>query len=127
MNLVENHNVKPAGLGVRDACRIEAGLCLHGLEMSKDMTPVESDLEMFLPKKRLNNEEDTFHGKDRLLRDINELRKKPRRVGLELIKGTPFRTHYKLFKGDEEVGEVSSGIHSTYLNKGVGMGFVDRK
>lgn len=55
--------MQPAGLAVRDALRIEAGLCLHGLEMSKDISPVESDLEVFMSKKRLTDEKDNFHGK----------------------------------------------------------------
>jgi len=42
------------------------------------------------------------------------------------------RSHYKLFDKNKnnnkiEIGEVSSGIHSHNLGKGIGMGFVSRK
>lgn len=35
---------KPAGLGSRDSLRIEAGLCLHGQDMSDTVSPAEATL-----------------------------------------------------------------------------------
>lgn len=40
--LFENDFLKPAGLGARDTLRLEAGLCLHGHEISDTISPVES-------------------------------------------------------------------------------------
>ncbi len=40
--LFANEWIKPAGLGSRDTLRLEAGLCLHGHEISDDISPVES-------------------------------------------------------------------------------------
>ena len=40
--LFKNDFIKPAGLGARDTLRLESGLCLHGHEISDDITPVES-------------------------------------------------------------------------------------
>ena len=42
--LLSNKTVKPAGLGARDSLRIEAGLCLHGLDMDNTKTPAECTL-----------------------------------------------------------------------------------
>lgn len=41
--LVENE-VTPAGLGARDTLRLEAGLCLHGNDITSNTSPVESML-----------------------------------------------------------------------------------
>ena len=43
--IFKNQHLKPAGLGARDTLRIEAGLCLHGHEISEDISPVESLLQ----------------------------------------------------------------------------------
>ena len=45
------NGVFPAGLGARDALRLEAGLCLHGHDISDDITPVESLLQWTIRKK----------------------------------------------------------------------------
>lgn len=42
--LFANPLMKPAGLGARDSLRIEAGLCLHGQDMSAEVSPAEATL-----------------------------------------------------------------------------------
>jgi glycine cleavage system aminomethyltransferase T len=36
--------LQPAGLGVRDSLRLEAGLCLYGHDLDESTTPVEASL-----------------------------------------------------------------------------------
>lgn len=42
--LLENSDVKLAGLGARDSLRLEAGLCLYGSDITADTTPIEGAL-----------------------------------------------------------------------------------
>lgn len=55
--------VQPAGLGARDSLRLEAGLCLHGNDISQDRTPAEGGLMWTVRKK----EGVDFIGKDYLM------------------------------------------------------------
>ena len=63
--LFENDFIKPAGLGARDTLRLESGLCLHGHEISDDITPVESLLQWTMRKKSsITN----FYGREAFLK-----------------------------------------------------------
>jgi len=106
---------KPCGLGARDVLRIEAGLPLYGNELSEEITPFEANLDKFVD---LSKE---FIGKEAMLK--KEVKKKL--FGLELIeKGVP-RKGYKVFKGEKEMGWISSGTFSPTLNKGIALCFVN--
>jgi aminomethyltransferase len=50
--LLEQPEVKPAGLGARDTLRLEAGLCLYGHDINTDTTPVEAALTWAIQKVR---------------------------------------------------------------------------
>ena len=43
--LLKPEGIKMAGLGARDALRLEAGLCLYGHDLDDTTTPVEASLE----------------------------------------------------------------------------------
>lgn len=43
-SIMKQPDAKPAGLGARDSLRIEAGLCLHGHDISPKTTPFEGVL-----------------------------------------------------------------------------------
>ncbi len=108
--------VIPAGLGARDTLRFEAGLPLYGQELSKDISPLETGLGFVV---KLNKEED-FLGKAALT--AQKENGVPRKlIGLEMIdKGIP-RTGYKVFLGDIEIGEVTTGTQSPTLKKNIGF------
>lgn len=108
--------VVPAGLGARDTLRFEAGLPLYGQELREDISPLEAGLGFVV---KVNKEED-FIGKDILVKQ-KEQGVERKLVGLEMIdKGIP-RTGYKVFEGDREIGEVTTGTQSPTLKKNIGF------
>lgn len=116
----KEEGVLPAGLGARDTLRFEAGLPLYGQELSKAISPLEAGLGFVV---KLNKDSD-FIGKEALASQKEQ--GVPRKlVGIEMIdKGIP-RTGYKVFVGDEEIGEVTTGTQSPTLKKNIGFALVD--
>ncbi len=116
----ESEGVVPAGLGARDTLRFEAGLPLYGQELSKDITPLETGLGFVV---KVNKEED-FFGKEVLVSQKEN--GAPRKlVGVEMIdKGIP-RTGYKVFIGEEQIGEVTTGTQSPTLKKNIGFALLN--
>jgi aminomethyltransferase len=118
-DLLAMPGVKPAGLGARDILRLEAGLPLYGDEMTEDTTPLEACFE------RVLDYEKEFCGKQALL--------KQKKKGLEKIligfmvdgRRTPRHTN-KILIGGKEAGFVTSGVFSPHLNKGIGMGYINK-
>jgi aminomethyltransferase len=50
--LLDEPEVKPAGLGARDTLRLEAGLCLYGHDIDTTTTPIEAALTWAIQKVR---------------------------------------------------------------------------
>ncbi len=118
--LLDNNNVKLIGLGARDSLRLEAGLCLYGHDLNTKTTPVEAALTWALSKK--NKEEGNFLG----AKIVNEQIKNgalKKRVGIKPDK-TIAREGSKIFKGDKEIGIVTSGGFGPSVNGPVAMGYV---
>ncbi|KAA0966048.1 glycine cleavage system aminomethyltransferase GcvT [Sporosarcina sp. ANT_H38] len=115
-----SEGVVPAGLGARDTLRFEAGLPLYGQELSKDISPLETGLGFVV---KVNKEVD-FFGKEVLVSQKEN--GVPRKlVGVEMIdKGIP-RTGYKVFLGEEQIGEVTTGTQSPTLKKNIGFALLN--
>lgn len=111
----EKDGVVPAGLGARDTLRFEAGLPLYGQEMSDAISPLEAGLGFAV---KVGKEAD-FIGKEVLVRQKEE--GVPRKLaGIRMIdKGIP-RTGYAVYKGDEKIGEVTTGTQSPTLGANIG-------
>ena len=113
--------LKPCGLGARDTLRLEACLPLNGNDLSSKRTPLEAGLGIFISLTK----EAVFPGKEVLLKQkANGLNEKLIAFRLK-EKGPPPRPHYRLFLGDEQVGEVTSGAPSPTLGCGVGLAYVE--
>ena len=115
--------VLPAGLGVRDSLRLEAGLSLYGHDLSEDTSPIEANLAWLIGKRR--REQGGYLGADVISRQLKEgvTRK---RVGLNILAGAPAREGAEVV--DEEgkrVGVITSGGYSPCLKKGIAMGYLD--
>jgi len=118
MEAGREYGVKPAGLGCRDTLRLEAGMALYGNDIDDAHTPLEAGLSWMVKM-----DKDDFNGKDALLKQLeNGLTR--HLVGFELLeKGVP-RHGYKVFSGNSEIGEVTSGTMSITLKKPIGMAYV---
>ncbi|KAJ2498489.1 hypothetical protein GGH96_004273 [Coemansia sp. RSA 1972] len=120
--LLENPEVKLAGLGARDSLRLEAGLCLYGSDIDATTTPMEANLVWTIGKRR--RAEGGFIGADVILPQLAAKGGERRRVGL-IVEGAPARAHAKVLSADgEEIGEITSGVPSPSLGKNVAMAYV---
>jgi aminomethyltransferase len=108
----------PVGLGARDTLRLEAGMPLYGNELGPDTTPFEAGLGRVVA---LDKEGD-FTGRAALTKASEEPRK--RLVGLA-VRGRGIARHgYQVFKGDRQIGSVTSGTLSPTLGNPIAMAYV---
>lgn len=119
--LVAKDNCFPCGLGARDSLRLEACLPLNGNELGPDITPLEAGLGKFV---KLEQAAD-FVGKSALVAQQTDGLKRIS-CALKMVgKAPPPRSHYRIFKDDREIGEVTSGIASPTLSCGIGLAFIE--
>lgn len=120
LDVGQEDGVQPVGLGARDTLRFEAGLALHGQDISEDITPIEAGLGFAVKV----NKEDNFIGKD-VLSDQKNNGPSRKLVGFEMIdKGIP-RHGYDVLKDGRVIGHVTSGTQSPTLGKNLGTALVD--
>ncbi|XP_015342686.1 aminomethyltransferase, mitochondrial [Marmota marmota marmota] len=122
--LLENPEVKLAGLAARDSLRLEAGLCLYGNDIDEHTTPVEGSLGWTLGKRRRAAMD--FPGAKVIIPQLKgEVQRK--RVGL-MCEGAPMRAHNPILSTEGiMIGTVTSGCPSPCLKKNVAMGYVPFK
>ncbi|XP_007168793.1 aminomethyltransferase, mitochondrial isoform X3 [Balaenoptera acutorostrata] len=119
--LLENPEVKLAGLAARDSLRLEAGLCLYGNDIDEHTTPVEGSLSWTLGKRRRAAMD--FPGASVIVPQLKG-KVQRRRVGL-MCEGAPVRAHNPILSTEGTVlGAVTSGCPSPCLRKNVAMGYV---
>jgi len=109
--------VRPCGLGARDTLRLEAGMNLYGTDMDESVSPLESGLTWTVAFEPLERD---FIGRTAL--DAQRKGGRQRRfVGLVLEGRGVLRNHQKLFTGNDEVGEITSGGFSPTLECAVAL------
>jgi aminomethyltransferase len=108
--------VVPAGLAARDTLRLEAGMPLHGHELTAETRPAEVGLGRLVPQRKQTD----YIGKAAVAAA-------PRRmlVGLAGEGRRAGRAGYPVFSGDREVGVVTSGALSPTLGHPIAMASVD--
>jgi len=110
--------VKPAGLGARDALRLEMGYSLYGNDLTEEISPLEANLGMFVNLKR------DYVGRDALIAQKEK--------GLDRIL-IPFKTtsrrsarkDFEVYQNDKKIGFVTSAAFSPILNVGIGLAMLD--
>mmetsp|Transcript_47205 Transcript_47205/g.106963 ORF Transcript_47205/g.106963 Transcript_47205/m.106963 type:complete len:424 (+) Transcript_47205:20-1291(+) len=125
--LLGQDGVRAAGLGARDALRLEAGLCLYGHELDEETTPVEAGLAWTVGKARRDPSNAPFLGKEKIVGQINDAKTRHKyRVGM-FTKGPPAREGAKILSADgQEVGVVTSGSMSPCLGRNISIGYVGK-
>jgi len=114
-----DEGLKPAGLGARDTLRLEAGLHLHGNDITEQTNPYEAGLGWLVKL-----EKGEFVGRD-ALRTISEDGPDRKLVGFVAAeRGIPRHDHTILSPEEDEIGIVTSGTQSPVLDTGIGLGYV---
>ena len=122
MKAGKEFGLEPAGLAARDTLRLEMGFCLYGNDITDTTSPLEAGLGWITK---------FVEGNDFINRAALEQQRadgvNKRLVGFELLeRGIP-RQHYPILNGEgETIGEVTSGTISPMINKGIGMGMVEK-
>ncbi len=119
----EEFGIQPAGLGARDTLRLEMGFCLYGNDIDDTTSPIEAGLSWIT---KFNNDRQ-FIDRDFLMMQKTEGITRKLRGFVLKEKGIP-RQGYELVNSEGTViGNVTSGSLSPVLNKGIGLGYVEKE
>ncbi|WP_336277096.1 glycine cleavage system aminomethyltransferase GcvT [Bartonella sp. CB178] len=120
--LLSDSRVTWIGLAARDSLRLEAGLCLHGNDITPDTTPIEAALTWAVPKNI--REKAQFYGAKAFLESLQRGPSRLR-VGLKPKTRQPVRAGAVLLddKGNQ-IGFVTSGGFGPSFNGPIAMGYV---
>ncbi len=115
--------VAPVGLGARDTLRLEAGMALYGQDMDEETTPLETGLAWTVAWRPGDRD---FIGRKALeaMKAADGVDRKS--VGLVLRDKGVLRAHQKVFVGEREVGEITSGSFSPVLECAIALARVER-
>lgn len=113
------YGIKPCGLGARDTLRTEMCYPLYGHELDEATSPIEAGLDRFVAF-----DKGEFMGRE-VFQGQRDHGVAKRLIAFEMIgKSPPPRAGYSIWADANQVGQVTSGIQSPSLQKGIGMGYV---
>jgi aminomethyltransferase len=120
--LLDEPEVRAAGLGARDTLRLEAGLCLYGHDIDGTTTPIEAGLAWTIGKRR--RQEAGFPGAAIILAQLRDGPSR-KRVGLKPEGRAPAREHTQIQDTCAcDIGEVTSGGFGPTVGGPIAMGYV---
>ena len=119
-NALISAGITPCGLAARDTLRLEAGMPLYGHELNLNINPYQAGLGRVV---KLDRYED-FVGKS-ALQALSTKEANPVLVGLTGEGKRAARAEYKIFNGETEIGEITSGALSPTLGYPVAMAYVE--
>jgi aminomethyltransferase len=109
----------PCGLGARDTLRLEACFALYGNDIDTTTTLMEAGLAWIVKLKKGD-----FLGRD-VLAAQKEKGVKRKLVAFKMAgKGAVARHGYPVYIGEQEVGTVTSGSYSPFLQINIGMAYL---
>ncbi|MEX2535810.1 MAG: glycine cleavage system aminomethyltransferase GcvT [Trueperaceae bacterium] len=106
----------PCGLGARDTLRLEAGYALFGSDLTAQTNPLCTPFKWVVKDK-------DFYGRERIWGAACARKL----VGLKLNQRGVARHGYRLYQGQQEIGEISSGTISPVTREGIAMGWLERQ
>ena len=116
----KDFDIKPIGLAARDTLRLEMGYCLYGNDIDDTTSPLEAGLGWVtkFTKDFVNSENLAKQKEEGVTRRL---------IGFEILeRGIP-RKDYEIHDADgNKIGHVTSGTMSPMLDKGIGMGYVEK-
>ena len=124
--LLQQPEVKPAGLGARDTLRLEAGLCLYGHDINTTTTPVEAGLTWAIQKVRRPGGARAGHYPGAAAIEAQLGTTPPvKRVGLLGLERVPVREGAPLLDArGHKLGHVTSGTLSPSLGQPIAMAYL---
>ena len=110
--------LRPAGLGARDTLRLEAAMRLSGQDIDETTSVLEAGLAWIV-----GWEKPDFVGREALVRqrDAGVTRTL---VGFEMVDRGIARHGYPVYVGDTQVGVVTSGTRTPFLEKAIGLTYL---
>ena len=119
-SLIQN-GAEPCGLAARNTLRIEMGYCLYGNDIDDTTSPLSAGLSWC-----------TAFSKEFVSKEIIEQQKvvgiAKKRVGFVLNeRGIPRQGYALTDESGNDIGIVTSGTQSPSLEKGIGMGYINRE
>ncbi len=118
MDAGKGAGIRPIGLGARDTLRLEMKFALYGNDIDETTNPLEAGLGWVVKPAKSE-----FIGSKAIeaVRGAGVTRKL---VGFEMAERAVARHGYRLLKGGDPVGVVTSGSFSPTLERCIGMGYV---
>ena len=116
-NALLANGVAACGLGSRDTLRVEAGLPLYGHELEDHLSPIAAGLGWVVSKTK------EFIGSD-IINAARTNGTESKLQGVRLQTKRLIAPGMKVFIGDDEIGEVSSGVVSPLLDTGLAFAFI---
>ena len=113
----KNHGLNPVGLGCRDTLRLEMKYLLYGNDINEKTNPLEAGLGWIT---KLNK--DYFNGKKTIYNSKNKITK--HLICVEMEEKSIPRKGYKIYSGENLIGQITSGTMSPSIGKGIGLGYV---
>ena len=119
MEAAEAFGGMPCGLAARDVLRLEMGYPLYGQDLFESVTALEAGLSW-----AVSFDKGDFRGRDALVRQKQQgLPSRLRGLLMDERRHIP-RAHYPVMRGDEIIGEVTSGTFSPLLQKGIALAYL---
>jgi aminomethyltransferase len=109
--------VEPCGLGARDTLRLEAGMNLYGSDMDEEISPLDAGLAWTIAWEPQERE---FIGRQALEAKRNK-DDNLQFVGLVLEGRGVLRDHLKIYSGESEVGEITSGGFAPTIERSIAL------